>query len=59
VFGRDMIHNIAFRVIGIKFKSKNNKTNKYDQKEIKGKIPYDYKIGDHVLLEIYGILQKL
>jgi transposase InsO family protein len=33
--------------------------NKSNQKENKSQIPYEYKIGDQVLLETPGILRKL
>jgi hypothetical protein len=49
VFDRDMIHNIAF-------KAKINKSNK---KENKSQTPYEYKVGDQILLETPGILWKL
>jgi hypothetical protein len=62
VFGRDMIHNIAFRVNWdwIK-KRKQDIINKANQKEnkIDCQIPFEYKVGDHVLLETPGILRKL
>jgi hypothetical protein len=58
VFGRDMIRNIAFRA---NCNKKRNKEiiKKSNQKEIKSQIPYEYKVGDQVLLETPGILWKL
>jgi hypothetical protein len=32
---------------------------KFNKKENKSQIPYEYKVGDQVLLEIPGILRKL
>jgi hypothetical protein len=62
VFGRDMIHNIAFRLNWDPIQKRkqeiidnsNQKENKY-----KSQIPYEYKVGDQVLLETPGILRKL
>jgi hypothetical protein len=60
VFGRDMIHNIAFRANWNWIqKWKQDIINKSNQKENKNQIPYEYKVGDQVLLEIPGILRKL
>jgi hypothetical protein len=60
VFGRDMIHNISFRVNWDQIqKRKQDIINKFNQKENKSQIPYDYKVGDQVLLETPGILRKL
>jgi hypothetical protein len=62
VFGRDMIHNIAFRVNWYQIqKRKQDIINKSNQKENKNKsrIPYEYKVSDQVLLETPGILRKL
>jgi hypothetical protein len=62
VFDRDMIHNIAFRANWDQIqKRKQHIINKSNQKENKDKsqIPYEYKVGDQVLLEILGILRKL
>jgi hypothetical protein len=55
VFGRDMIHNNQIQ------KRKQDIINKPNQKENKNKsqIPYEYKVGDQVLLETPGILRKL
>jgi hypothetical protein len=33
--------------------------NKSNQKQNKSRIPYEYKVGDQLLVEIPGILQKL
>jgi hypothetical protein len=44
---------------GIEYKKKQDIINKYNQKENKSKIPYEYKVGDQVLLETPGILRKL
>jgi hypothetical protein len=46
---------------GIEYKQKQDIINKSNQKENKNKsrIPYEYKVGDQVLLEIPGILRKL
>jgi hypothetical protein len=62
VFGRDMIHNIAFRANWDQIqKRKQDILNKSNQKENKNKsqIPYEYKVGDQALLETSGILRKL
>jgi hypothetical protein len=62
VFGRDMIHNIAFRENWDQIqKRKQDIINKSNQKENKNcnQIPYEYKVGDQVLLETLGILRKL
>jgi hypothetical protein len=60
MFGRDMIHNIAFRVNwGRIQKRKQDIINKSNQRENKSRIPYEYKVGDQVLLETPGILRKL
>jgi hypothetical protein len=62
VFGRDMIHNIAFRENWDQIqKRKQDIINKSNQKENKDKsqISYEYKVEDQVLLEIPGILRKL
>ena len=60
VFGRDMIHNIAFRANWDRIqKRKQDIINKSNQKENKSRIPYEYKVGDQVLLETPGILRKL
>jgi hypothetical protein len=60
VFGRDMIHNIAFRANWDQIqKRKQDIINKSNQKENKSRIPYEYKVGDQVLLETPGILWKL
>jgi hypothetical protein len=62
VFGRDMIHNIAFRAnwdLIQKRKRKQDIMNKSNQKENKSQLPFEYKVGDQVLLETPGILQML
>jgi hypothetical protein len=62
VFGRDMIHNIAFRANwDLIQKQKQDIINKPNQKENKNysRIPYEYKVGDQVFLETPGILRKL
>jgi transposase InsO family protein len=60
VFGRDMIHNIAFKANWNQIqKRKQDIINKSNQKENKSRIPYEYKVGDQVLLETPGILRKL
>jgi hypothetical protein len=62
VFGRDMIHNIAFRVNWDQIQKRNQDIiNKSSQKENKNssQIPYEYKVGDQVLVETPGILRKL
>jgi hypothetical protein len=62
VFGRDMILNIAFRANwGQIQKRKQDIINKSNQKENKNKskIPYEYKVGNQVLLETPGTLRKL
>jgi phosphopantothenoylcysteine synthetase/decarboxylase len=62
VFCRDMIHNIAFRENWDRIqKWKQKIINKSNQKEnrSKSRIPYEYKVGDQVLLEKPGIFRKL
>ena len=60
VFGRDMIHNIAFKANWDWIqKRKQDIINKSNNKENKSRIPYQYKVGDQVLLETPGILRKL
>jgi transposase InsO family protein len=60
VFGRDMIHNIAFKANWDRIqKRKQDIINKSNNKENKSRIPYQYKVGDQVLLETPGILRKL
>jgi hypothetical protein len=62
VFGRDMIHNIAFRANWDqiqKRKQKQDIINKSNQKENKSRIPYEYKVGDQMSLETPRILRKL
>jgi hypothetical protein len=62
MFGRDMIHNIAFKANWDQIQQrKQDIINKSNQKENKSssQIPYEYKVGDQVLLETTGILRKL
>ena len=60
VFGRDMIHNIAFNANWDQIqKRKQDIINKSIKKENKSQIPHEYKVGDQVLLETPGILRKL
>ena len=60
VFGRDMIHNIAFKANWNRIqKRKQDLIYKSNNKENKSRIPYEYKVGDQVLLETPGILRKL
>jgi hypothetical protein len=60
MFGRDMIHNIAFKVNWDQIKTQNQDIiEKSNQKENKSRIPYEYKVGDQLLLETPGILRKL
>ena len=60
VFGRDMIHNIAFKANWNRIqKRKQDIINKSNKKENKSRVPYEYKVGDQVLLETPGILRKL
>jgi hypothetical protein len=57
-----MIHNITFRANWDRIqKRKEDIINKSNQKENKSNslIPYEYKVGDQVLLETPGILRKL
>jgi hypothetical protein len=42
-----------------KSKTKQDIINKSNQKENRSRIPYEYKVGDQVLVETPGILQKL
>jgi hypothetical protein len=60
VFGRDVIHNIVFKANGDTIqKGKQVIINKSNKKEKKGQIPYEYYVGDQVLLETLGTLWKL
>jgi hypothetical protein len=60
VFGRDIINNIAFRANWDQIqKRKQEIINESNQKQNKSQIPYEYKVGDQVLLETPGILRKL
>jgi hypothetical protein len=43
---------------GIEYK-KQDIINKFNQKENKSQISFEYKVGDHMLLETTGILRKL
>jgi hypothetical protein len=55
-----MIHNIAFRAKWDQIqKVKQDIINKSNQNENKSQIPYEYKVGDQMLLETSGILRKL
>jgi hypothetical protein len=57
-----MIHNIAFRTNWDRIQNqKQDIINNSNQKENKDKsqIPFEYKVGDQVLLETPGILRKL
>jgi hypothetical protein len=55
-----MIHIIAFRENWDQIlKRKQDIINKSNQKENKSQIPYEYKVGDQVLLETPRILRKL
>jgi sporulation protein YlmC with PRC-barrel domain len=55
-----MIHNIAFRANWDQIqKVKQDIINKFNKKENKSQIPYEYKVGDQVLLETPRILRKL
>ena len=60
VFGRHMIHNIAFKANWNRIqKRKQDIIDKFNKKENKSRIPYEYKVGDQMLLETPGILRKL
>jgi hypothetical protein len=62
VFGRDMIRNIAFSANWDRIQKRTQDIiNKSNQKENKNdsQIPYEYRVGDQVLLETPGILRKL
>jgi hypothetical protein len=60
VFGRDMIHNIAFKANWNRIQErKQDLIDKSNSKENKSRIPYEYKLGSQVLLETPGILRKL
>jgi hypothetical protein len=57
-----IIHNIDFRVNCDQIQTrKQDIINKSNQKENKNysQIPYEYKVGDQVLLETPGIFRKL
>jgi hypothetical protein len=55
-----MIHHIAFQANWDRIKKrKQDIINKSNIKENKSRIPYEYKVGDQVLLETSGILWKL
>jgi hypothetical protein len=62
VFGRNMIHNVAFRAnwdwIQKRIQDIINNSNQKENKH-KSQIPYEYKFEDQVLLETSGILRKL
>jgi transposase InsO family protein len=60
VFGRDMIHNVAFKANWDRIRRrKQHLINKLNEKENKNRLPYEYKIGDQVLVATPGILRKL
>ena len=60
VFGRDMIHNIAFKANWNRIqKRKQDIIRKSNKKVNKSQTSYEYKVGDQVLLETPGILRKL
>jgi hypothetical protein len=60
VFGRDMIHNVAFKANWDSIRRRKQKLiNKLNEKENKSCLPYEYKIGDQVLVATPGILRKL
>jgi mRNA-degrading endonuclease RelE of RelBE toxin-antitoxin system len=62
MFGKDMIHNIDFRANWDRIQRRTQDIiNKSNQKENnnKSQIPYEYKVGDQVLVETPGILRKL
>jgi hypothetical protein len=62
VYCRDIIHNIDFRENWDRIqKRKQDIINNSNQKENKNnsQIPYENKVGDQVLLETPGIIQKL
>jgi hypothetical protein len=44
---------------GIEYKKEKDMRNNSNQKENKSQIPYEYKVGDQLLLETPGILWKL
>ena len=55
-----MIHNIAFKANLERIqKRKQDIINKSNKKESKSRIPYEYKVGDQVLLETPELLRKL
>jgi hypothetical protein len=54
-----MIHNIAFRANWDRIQKRKQDIIKNLKKENKIQIPYQYKVGDQVLLETPGILRKL
>jgi hypothetical protein len=45
--------------LGSNTKRKQEIINNFNKKENKSQIPYEYKVGDQVLLETPGILRKL
>jgi hypothetical protein len=62
VFGRDMINNTAFRANWDQAQKENRKSSISSIKKKTKKnneIPYEYQVGDQLLLETPGILQKL
>jgi hypothetical protein len=57
--GMDMFQNTSFRANWDQIqKRKQNIINKSNHEENKSQIPYEYKVGDQVLLETSGILRK-
>jgi hypothetical protein len=55
-----MIHNISFKENRGQIQKINQDIiDKSNKKENKSRIPYEYKVGDQVILETPGILQKL
>jgi hypothetical protein len=55
-----MIHNIVFRANWDQIqKRKQEIINKSNQKENKSQIPYEYKVGDQVLLETTEVIRKI
>jgi hypothetical protein len=62
LFGRDFIYNISYGANSNriqKIKHKQDIINRFNQKENKSQIPYEYKVGDQMLLETPRILRKL
>ena len=60
VFGRDMILPIQFKADwGAIALRKQNLINQSNKRENRTRIAHNYKIGDHVLLERPGIINKM